>query len=214
MPTKQAAPAFPFAESDIVVCLESFAAYGGIEVSRGARLRASHEAVQKHPQRFCKDGLSDGEMAQLREARRPPREVTQHTPIIREEVELTDEQAVLCIRGVRGAHRDGDTHLAPRPLAVPVGARLGKRDAIVKANPDCFVPIVPDGLTRETAVRAITDNFIYQRGDDGQYVLETDAVLAQQYGEFKRFQLWYAGQWVSRNHPDVHAHPERFEILR
>jgi hypothetical protein len=208
------APAFPFADDEIVVALDSFATYPNIQVHKGARLRASHDAVRRNAGMFVKDGPSDAEMATIYEQRRPPREITQHTPITREEEPLTDEDAVLCIRGVRGVHRDGDSHLGPRPLAVAVGVRLNKRELVVKANPDCFVPIVQDGLTRETSVRALTDNFIYQRNEDGVFIPETDGALRAQFGDFKRFQLWYAGQWISRNHPDVHAHPERFEILR
>jgi len=215
MATKQSVPAAPeFAPDEIVVALDGFASYPNITVAKGSRLRASSEAVQRNPLMFCRDGLTAEEMATLRDQRFPRPEPTQHQPIMREEVELTDENAVICIRGVRGTHADGDSHLGPRPLAVAVGAKVNKRDAIVKANPDCFIAVVPEGLTREMSVRAVTDNFVYQRGEDGEYIRETDGRLIQQFGEYKRFQLWHAGQCVPRSHPDVHAHPERFEILR
>lgn len=211
MAKQSAAPAFPFAPDEIVVCLESFAGYPEIVVKAGARLRADHEAVQRYPGMFAKDGLSDQEMARLLEERRPPREIAQHVPITREEEPLTDENSVLCIRNIRGT-LDGDTHLA-RPLAVAIGMKLAKTEPIVKANPDCFIAIVPEGLTRQNAVRALTDNFVYQRDENGAFIEETDGQARLTYGNFKRFILWRAGQWVSREHPDVKQHPERFEVL-
>jgi hypothetical protein len=88
---------------------------------------------------------------------------------------------------------DGDSHLGV-PVAVAAGQKVSLRDRIVKANPDNFVPVVPKGLTRENAVRALTDNFEYRRDANDAFILETDGPLKMKFGELRRFRLWYAGQ--------------------
>lgn len=213
MAANQTAPAFPFTDDEIVVCLDGFASYPNIVVPKGTRLRASNEAVQRNPDMFCKDGLTTAEMTKLYQERRPPLEETQHVPIMREEVELRDEDAMLAVKGVRGRHRDADTHLAPPPYVIPAGSHVTKDHPLVKLFPDSFVPVVPAGLDRTNAVLALTDRYEYRRNEDGMLIPEDDAVLRQRYGDHKRFLIHYAGTWVSRNDPDVAANPARYQLL-
>jgi hypothetical protein len=134
----KSAPAFPFAPDEIVVALDGFASYPNIVVAKGTRLRASSEAVQRNPMFFCRDGLTVMEMQNLLEQRFPRHEPTQHVPIMREEVELRPEDSMLCVKGVRGRHRDGDTHLAPAPEVVGAGAHVPKDHPLIKLFPDSF----------------------------------------------------------------------------
>ena len=176
-------------------------------------MRASHPAVRNNPDMFAPDGLSNDEMATLYEQRRPRREPEQHVPIMREEVELREEDAVLCVKAIRGGYADGDTHLGPRPLAVPLGAKLNKSDPVVKRNPGCFIAVVREGLDRTNAVRAITDRYETRRDENGAFILETDGALRAVWGDHKRFLIHRVGQWVSRSDPDVAEHPQRYEVI-
>jgi hypothetical protein len=58
---------------------------------------------------------------------------------------LRDEDAVVCIRQVSGA-------LALNQQSVAPGTKLPEDAEVVKKNPDCFVEVVPAGLSRENAV--------------------------------------------------------------
>ena len=205
------AAAFPFAPDEIVVCLQSFAGYPEMVVKAGALLRADSEAVRRHPNMFAKQGLSDQEMRNLVESRQPQREISEHVPRFDQPKPLIDEDCVLCVKTVRGIG-DGDVHLA-RPVAIPVGAKLPKDDKIVKAFREHFVPICPDGLTRDTAVLALTDRYEYRRDDNGAFIEEQDPQLRLRYGNFHRFLIHYAGTWVARNDPDVAANPARYQLL-
>ncbi len=208
---KQIAPAFPFAPDEIVEALETWAGSGNVLVKQGTRLRASHELVHRWPEKWIRDGASDDEKVQARHHLRPEPEPAQHEPLAKPAPVLLDEDAVLCIRPIHGA-ADGDTHLG-RPLALPAGARLRRTDKIVKANPAHFVNIVSAGRTRENRVRALTDWGEYRKDEGGNYIPETDQIIRQQSGEFKRFMLWYRGMWVDRDDPIVKAHPASFEQI-
>jgi hypothetical protein len=153
------------------------------------------------------------EMQNLLEQRRPRHEPTQHVPIMREDVELRPEDSMLVVKGVRGRHRDGDTHLAPAPLVLEVGALVPKDHPLMKLFPDSFVPVVPAGLDRSNAVLALTNRYEYRRNADGALFPEGDAVLRQRYGDHKRFLIHYAGTWVARSDPDVTANPQRYQLL-
>jgi hypothetical protein len=211
MPKQATAP--PFADDEIVVCLDGFASYPNIVVAKGTRLRASSEAVRRNPDLFCRDGLTAMEMQNLLEQRRPRREPEQHVPIMREEVELRPEDSMLCVKGVRGRHQDGDAHLAPPMHVIPAGSHVTKDHPLVKLFPDSFVPVVPAGLNRTNAVLALTDRYEYRRNADGMLIPEDDAVLRQTYGDHHRFLIHYAGTWISRSDPDVAANPSRYQLL-
>ena len=84
------APPFPFADDEIVVCLESFSGYPNITVSAGARLRGNHEAVRKWPKFFAPDGLSVDEMHRLAMSIRPEIQYAQHEPMARHPAQAVD----------------------------------------------------------------------------------------------------------------------------
>jgi hypothetical protein len=208
---KQTAPAFPFAPDEIVEALETWAGSGNVLVRQGTRLRASNALVHRWPEKFIRDGMSDDEKVLARHRLRPEPEPTQHVPLATPAKVLLDEDAVICIRTLHGAG-DGDTHLG-RPLALPAGARLRRDDRMVKANRDHFVPVVPAGRTRKNSVRALTDWSEYRTGDAGNFIPETDPVQRQQFGEYRRFMLWFRGQWIPRDHPIVKVHPASVEPI-
>jgi hypothetical protein len=206
---KPVASAFPFTDDEIVVAFESFSAHPHFNVQAGARVRASAEIVQRYPEHFCKDGLSDEEKRQLIERLHPTMEATQHVPTTALPQPIVDEDAVICISRVPGG---GGHDAHGRNLAVEKGARVSKRDTRIQDYLDHFVPVVPHpGMTRENSVRALTDHFEYRRGADGEFIRETDMTKVMQSGEYKHFPVFYRGQWVSRDRPEVREHPTWFE---
>jgi hypothetical protein len=216
MATKTAVPAPPrFQPDEVVEAVESFwswTPHGDAFTRKGARLRGDNFLVGMHPDRFLKQGSTDAEIAAAVRIVHPEREPTPHVPMIHREEELQDVDAMLCIKGVRGPARDADTHIA-RPLAVAIGMRLHRDDPLVKANPKSFVPIVAPGLDPSNAVRAKGDRYETRRDASGNLIAESDGVLRQQYGDYKRFVIHYAGQWIPREDADVQAHPERYEVI-
>jgi hypothetical protein len=78
--------------------------------------------------------------------------------------------------------------LALNQRGVGPGTRLPKDAEVVKDNPDCFVDVVPGGLSRDDAVLA-------------KYTITAGDVV-----------VVYAGQWINRHHCEVERHPARFEL--
>ena len=144
-------------------------------------------------------------------ALRPHVDPTPHIPVAEREAPLLDEDAVICIRAVRGT-QDGDVHLA-RAVALSVGARVRKDHPFVKAYPKSFVLVVPAGRTRLNSVRALSDWAETRRDENGIYIEETDATLRSRFGDHKRFILWRKGMWVDRDNPVVHAYPANFQAI-
>jgi len=58
----------------------------------------------------------------------------------------------------------------------------------VRKNPDAFVPVVPEGLSRDDAV--VAKHTITAGGEV----------------------VVYEGQWIDRRHFEVERHPSRFEL--
>jgi hypothetical protein len=94
---------------------------------------------------------------------------------------LRDEDAAVCIRPLSGA-------LALNQKGIAPGEKVPEDSPAVQANPDCFVPVVPPGLSREDAVVA------------KHTITAGDQVVV------------YAGQWIDRHHFEVERHPARFEL--
>jgi hypothetical protein len=208
------APAFPFARDEIVESVEAFWAWGprgDVFVKLGARLRADEDVVQRHPEKFVRDGSTDAEKQRALETAHPYQEPEPHTPFITRPEPLRDENAVLCTQNVR-ANADGDAHLA-RSLVVAVGQKVGKDERIVTQFPDSFVPVVAAGLTPQNAVRAKGDTWEYRKDGNGNYIREDDGQLKLRYGEFRRFLVHRAGTWVNRQDADVQTHPQAYEVI-
>ena len=168
--------------------------------------------VQRHPERFVRDGATDKEKYEALQRAHPAIEPTQHTPMGLVEEPLLDEDAVIAIRSVRGA-ADGDVHIRDA-IVVSVGQRLPKNHPLVRSQSKSFVLVVPVGRTRSNSVRALTDWAETRRDDDGILIAETDPTARQRFGEFKRFILWRKGQWVDRDNEIVKKHPTEFEAIR
>jgi hypothetical protein len=145
-------------------------------------------------------------------ALRPYVEPQPHVPVAAQPRKLADEDAVIAIRGVSIGSADGDIHMA-HPPAVRKGDRLSKRDQIVRDFPDAFVQVVAPGRTRANSVKAKFDNVEIRKDPaTGQYIAESDPVLVNQFGQYKRFTVWYAGTWVPR--PDDLRHADQFEEIQ
>lgn len=94
---------------------------------------------------------------------------------------LRDEDAAVCIRAIGGA-------LALNQQGVAPGTKLPKDAEVVRENGDCFVDVVPEGLSRDNAVVA-------------KYTITAGDVV-----------VVHAGQWLDRHHYEVQRHPARFEL--
>jgi hypothetical protein len=212
--TKAPAPA---PDAPVMVCLMSFAGEGpgdlrNVVVSAGKRLRADHAIVQRWPMYWIADGSSDAERQAALQHRFPAPEPQAHIPLAKPAEPLPDELAMLCIRNVPW-QSDGNVHIG-LATAVVVGTRLHRNSPVVKSFSSHFVPVVAAGRTRANSVRAKQPNIDYRRDPaSGEFIRETDPVLIQQFGEYKRFQKWWAGQWVEGTLADVAAHPDLLEVI-
>lgn len=212
MAKQTAAPPFPFQldPPETVECLEGFAGDGEVIMRQGGMLRADHPIVRRWPEKFIRLGSSDSEkFAQLQRIH-PLLEPTQHVQLIKPTPVLLDEDAMICVKTIRGPHRDGDVHLV-NPVMLEVGTRVHKNDPVVKGWRDHFVPVVTPGRTRENSVRALSPFTETRKDEGGNVIRETDDVLRMQFGEFKRFPRWFAGQWVDRELPEIRQYPQAFE---
>jgi hypothetical protein len=203
------APAASFAPDQIVVAITSFAGWPHFLITAGQRVRASSPVVQQHPYYFLPDGATDEECRRAIAAVTPERPITQHVPIASAPEPLADEDAMLAIRNVAGGAVDGDVHLHP---AISLSARMKVHNThpLVRSYPEAFVPVVPKGRNRGNSVRALRDNFEMRKGPDGEYIRETDQTLVARFGEYRRFPVHFAGQWIPR--PAVYR-PDEFEEL-
>jgi hypothetical protein len=180
---KKAAPQL---DSDVVyVAWQSGAVLvNGIEAlfREGDRLPGSHPTVQASWWYWLPDGHTPADVAARYQEVFPEPEVhVEAYERAKPPPPLLDENAVVCIRPVSGA-------LALNQKGVAPGEKLPKDAAVVKQNPDAFVPVVPAGLSRDNAVVA---KYTITAGD--QVVV-------------------YQGQWIDRHHFEVERHPSRFEL--
>ena len=202
--------ATPFAPDDIVVAIQSFAAYGNIACKAGARLRGDDAAVRSQPQNFILDGTTDAEKHRALQALTPDLPPTQHVPTTSLPKPLRDEDAVIVLKRIPGG---GGIDNRGRLLAVEVGQRVSADDARIAKWQDHVVHVVGRGMTAATSVRALTDHFTYKRDDAGEWILEPDAAVRQTKGEYKHFRVLTAGCWVAHDHPLVQQHPTWFEVI-
>ena len=205
------APAFPFSPTEIVIALETFHGYPNVTVRQGTRLRGDNPIVHTWPDRFIADGASDDELTRARQKLHPEPAPQQHVPLANPPKPLLDEDSVICIKPIFGS-ADGDSHLG-NALALAAGTRMHRDSPLIASNRDAFVPVVPEGRTRENSVRALADITEYRKDEGGNYILETDGRLRQVNGDFKRFIVHYRGQWVSRDDPKVRQFPRSFEAI-
>jgi hypothetical protein len=209
---KQVAPSFPFAPDEIVVAIQSFAAWGNLQVKAGARLRGDDAAVRSQPQNFILDGTTDAEkhralQALTADADHSP---TQHIPRTALPKPLRDEDAVIVIKRIPGG---GGIDERGRTLAIEQGQRVATNDPRISRWKDHIVSVVGPGMTAATSVRAVCDSFEYRRDASGEFILENDATVRQTKGEYHHFRVLTAGQWVSHDHPLVSEHPSWFEVI-
>jgi hypothetical protein len=125
----------------VYIAIQAFAhTYGDVRL--GARLRGSHEVVQKFWPYFALDGSDDAAMAQQRAELHPdverPDPTRTHLPR-----PLADEDALLCLKPVPGIANRGEK-LDRRASEVAKAAR---------ENPGSLVP-VSNGVRRADAVVA------------------------------------------------------------
>ena len=210
--TAPVAPPFPFSDDQVVECLEAWAGYPNYQFKRGAMLRADHPAVRQWPEKWCEQGLSDDEKARRRENMYPHPEPQQHVPMALTPKPLLDEDAVICIREIF-RHADGDSHLGRGSVLMKAGQRASKRNPLVKAHPDRFVPQVPEGRTRENSVKALSGWTEMRRDASGEFIRETDPDRRRLLGEHRQFVLFHAGQYVDRDSPIVRQYRASFEEI-
>lgn len=183
--------------SAIYVCWCAFATNampGSPVIKTGARLRGDHPAVLDCPQYFVSDGADESErMAAQDEVYgvTAPELVPDFPP---PPAPIRDENAVVAIRDVGSltGGRSGTGHVESAPNVCWKGQRLSKDHELATANPDAFVPVVPQGLKREESLVAKVSMGNADPDDEG-----------------RGWQV-HAGQWVSRSHPAVKLHPTLF----
>jgi hypothetical protein len=152
-----------------------------VDVQKGTRLRGDHPTVAASHWYWLPDGAAPSELAERVREVYPEPEVHVQAYERAKPPPLRDEDAVVCIRPISGALALGQKGIAP-------GEKVPKDSPAVKKNPDCFVSVVPPGLSRDDAVVA---KYTITAGD--QVVV-------------------YAGQWIDRHHFEVERHPSRFEL--
>ena len=172
-----------FSADDVVEAIHCFAMHlpslgAPVVLNEGQRLRGNHEAVQLNPQFFALAGAPHDEIAAQRHAlyatERPP-----ELEIVRTRIAppLRDEDAVVP---------------CGRVIGVPEGKRIAKTDPAVLAQPDAFVAVAADGLTRDNSYVALAT-----------MTNTTDAGTRT---------IWH-GQWVAKDDPFVTMHPHQFGML-
>lgn len=152
-----------------------------VDVKQGTRLRGNHPTVEATWWNWLPDGAAPSELAERVRQVYPEPEVHVEAYERAKQPPLRDEDAMVCARPVSDALALNQKGLAP-------GVKVPKDSEVVKKNPDAFVPVVPEGLSRDDAVVA---KFTITAGD--QVVV-------------------HAGQWLSRHHYEVERHPARFEL--
>jgi hypothetical protein len=152
-----------------------------VDVQKGTRLTGDHPTVAASWWYWLPDGAAPSELAaRVREVCPDPEVHVEAYERAKPPPPLRDEDAVVCIRPVSGALALAQKGIAP-------GEKVPKDSSAVTKNPDAFVPVVPEGLSRDDAVVA---KYTITAGD--QVVV-------------------YAGQWIDRHHFEVERHPARFE---
>jgi hypothetical protein len=158
-----------------------------IDVKQGTRLRGDHPTVQATWWNWLPDGAAPSELAERRRELypEPPPHVDPY-PREKPPPPLRDEDALLCIAPIPGGLTIGRQGVAP-------GTKVPKDHPDVKRYPDCFTPVVPEGLSRENAV--VSKHTIRYHQTGGEPVV-----------------LVHQGQWIASDHPEVERHPSRFEL--
>ena len=80
-------------------------------------------------------------------------------------------------------------------LAVARGDKVPRSHPAVKADPDGFVPVVPDGLRREDALEALA--YMSNLDENGEKTYEV-----------------FEGTWVPRDHVAAAHNPAMFRAVR
>ena len=153
-----------------------------VDVQKGTRLRGDHPTVAASFWYWLPDGAAPSELAaRIQEVYPEPEIHVEAYERAKPSPPLRDEDAMVCVRPISGA-------LALSQKGITPGEKVPKDAPAVKKNPDCFVPVVPEGLSRDNAVVA-------------KYTITAgDQVIV------------YKGQWIDRNHFEVERHPARFEL--
>jgi hypothetical protein len=148
-------------------------------ILEGSRLRADDAAVQLNPSLFAVAGSPHAEIdAQRRDLYAVERQP--EPPIVRTKIErrLRDEDAVVAKWGVGG---------------VPAGAKVDRKDPIVKQQPDGFVEVAGKGLTRADSYKLLAT---LQHTDHRGVT-----------------RIAYKGTWIGKNDPLVALHPLNVGLL-
>jgi hypothetical protein len=153
-----------------------------VDVQKGTRLRGDHPTVAASPWYWLPDGAAPSDLAaRVREVYPDPEVHVEAYKRAKPPPPLRDEDAMVCIRPISGALALSQKGIAP-------GEKVPKDAEVVRKNPDCFVPVVPEGLSRADAVVA-------------RYTITVgDQVVIHQ------------GQWIRKNHFEAERHPARFEL--
>jgi hypothetical protein len=146
----------------------------------GTRLKADHPAVKLNPQLFALAGTPTDEIAQLRGDIFP----AEHQP----------EPDIVRTR-LPAPIRDRDAVVPRYPtLGVRAGQKVAKTDALVKANPDVFVPVIGDPKTMNP-----NNSFV-----------ATQAIQHERDGVVRHVAQ---GEWLHRDDPLVRLHPLVFGLI-
>jgi hypothetical protein len=165
------APATPFADTEIVICLMSYATGPYAVVRAGSRLRGNHPSVLKNPEFFAVDGSTDGERAAAVRALSPvgtPTDVGPAHPVTLSKP-LPDEDASLCITACGGRGIGAGGH----PRGASVGMKVRTASPLVRDHAECFVSVCR-GVERSRALvyrgREEMRGRTFPNGEDGDPV--------------------------------------------
>ncbi len=76
------APPFPFTDDQLVMSITAWAGHPNYQVSKGAKLRANHPAVQNFPRYFIDANASDDEVQRAVQAIEAERDINySHRPV-------------------------------------------------------------------------------------------------------------------------------------
>ena len=162
-------------------------------VSRGARLTGASPQVQKHAAFFTLDPVADDEAQRLRAKMQREHEAQHEVAVpalIAPPAPLPPDDAdlMLCVRATQpGRGLRERIFTSGDQLGAAVGDRLLATSKLVRANPECFVPIATPGVDRS---RAVICPVRLEHGDaEGVRVVE-------------------AGTWVDEGDPILRTHPD------